>query len=459
MLRRGLDGAGEPQDVGARSTVQQRDVGELHAARGHGARLVEDDRRDPPRALEDLRAFDEDPQLRTAAGADHESRRRGEPERAGARDDEDGDRRREGRRRIARDDEPTRERREREREHDRDEDARHAIDEPLDRRLPRLGVRNEPGDLRERSLLTDLRRANEETTERVDGRACDGVAGHDVDGHGLAGEHRLVDRRFALDDHTVGRDLLAGANDEHVSDRELVDRHRHLDAVSQDACFLRAELEKRSNRRAGAPTRTSLEVATEEDQRRDDGGDLEVDVRVVDEHERSDGPPPRRERSDRDQRVHRRRPVARVQQSRAMEAEAGPEDDGCRESEREPFPPTEVERRDHGEHDERRGERCRDDEPPPYRIGAVDGLSRLGRERRAIPGRFDRSEEIRHVDPRRVERHRGLLGRVVDGGVDAVELVELSLDPVGARRTRHPLECEVDACRGLACRGRAHAAS
>ena len=111
MLRGGLDGAGEPQDVGARSAVQQRDVRELHAARGHRARLVEDDRRDPPRALEDLRAFDEDPELRAATRADHESRRRGEPERAGARDDEDGDRRREGRRRIARDDEPTRERR------------------------------------------------------------------------------------------------------------------------------------------------------------------------------------------------------------------------------------------------------------------------------------------------------------------------------------------------------------
>ena len=142
-----------------------------------------------------------------------------------------------------------------------------------------------------------------------------------------------------------------------------------------------------------------------------------------------------------------------------MEVEAGPEDDRRRESEREPLPAAELERRDHGEHDERRGERCRDDEPPPHRVGAVDGLSGLGRERRAIPGRFDRSEEIRHIDPRRVERHRALLGREVDGRVDAVELVELPLDPVRARGARHPLECEVDACHGFACRGRAHAAS
>ncbi len=65
--------------------------------------------------------------------------------------------------------------------------------------------------------------------------------------------------------------------------------------------------------------------------------------------------------------------------------------------------PAELQRRDHGEHDERRGERCRDDEPPPYRVGAVDGLSGLGRERRVIPGRLDRAEEIRDGDPRRIE--------------------------------------------------------
>ena len=43
----------------------------------------------------------------------------------------------------------------------------------------------------------------------------------DVDGHRLAGQHRLVDRRLALDDDAVGRDLLAGTHDEHVADDEL----------------------------------------------------------------------------------------------------------------------------------------------------------------------------------------------------------------------------------------------
>ena len=101
MLGGRLDGAGEPEHVAARSAVERRDVGELHPALGDRARLVEDDGRDPARPLEDLRALDEDAELRAAPGADHERGRRREPERAGAGDDEHGDGRRErgGRRR------------------------------------------------------------------------------------------------------------------------------------------------------------------------------------------------------------------------------------------------------------------------------------------------------------------------------------------------------------------------
>ena len=60
---------------------------------------------------------------------------------------------------------------------------------------------------------------------------------------------RLVDRRRALLDDAVGRDLLAGPHDEAVAGPELVDRHEHLGAVAQHARLLRAELEQR----AGSP--------------------------------------------------------------------------------------------------------------------------------------------------------------------------------------------------------------
>ena len=45
-------------------------------------------------------------------------------------------------------------------------------------------------------------------------------------------------------------------------------------------------------------------------------------------------------------------------------------------------------------------------------------------------------------DPCRVEAHAGRLGREVDGRVDAVELVELALDPRDAAGARHSLDLE-----------------
>ena len=156
---------------------------------------------------------------------------------------------------VARDDEPAGERRERERDHDRDEDARDAVDEPLDRRLPRLRLGDEPGDLRERRLRADLRRAHDEATERVDRRACDVGAGRDLDRHGLAGEHRLVDRRLALDDDAVGRDLLAGPDDEQVADRRA---RRSAPSTSTPS---------RRTRASFAPSSSSARIAAPERRR------------------------------------------------------------------------------------------------------------------------------------------------------------------------------------------------
>ena len=80
----------------------------------------------------------------------------------------------------------------------------------------------------------------------------------------------------SLDD-AVGGDLLARADDEAVADGELVDRDALLDAVAEDGDVLGAELEQRLQGGAGASLGPGLEVAPGEDERRDAGGDLEVD--------------------------------------------------------------------------------------------------------------------------------------------------------------------------------------
>ena len=223
MLGGVLERAGEPQRLVG---VVGDDVDEAHAAGGHGAGLVEHDRVDAAGRLEDLRALDEQAELGAAAGADEQRGRRGEPERARAGDDQHGDGG--GERELGRlaGAEPEAERRDGEGDDDRDEDAGDAVGEPLDRRLAGLRVGDEPGDLGERGVAADLRRAHDQAAAGVDGRAGDLVAGLLLDRHGLAGEQRLVDRARALLDDAVGGDLLARADDEAVAERELLDRRR-----------------------------------------------------------------------------------------------------------------------------------------------------------------------------------------------------------------------------------------
>ena len=90
-----------------------------------------------------------------------------------------------------------------------------------------------------------LRRAHDQAAAGVHGRARDLVARPLLDRHRLAGEQRLVDGAGAFLDDAVGRDLLAGADDEAVADAQLLDRHAALGAVGREhRDVLGAELEQ-----------------------------------------------------------------------------------------------------------------------------------------------------------------------------------------------------------------------
>ncbi len=142
-----------------------------------------------------------------------------------------------------------------------------------------------------------------------------------------------------------------------------------------------------------------------------------------------------------------------------MEAEAGPEDDGRRERERDPLPAVELERRDHREQDERSRQRGRDHQPAPHGARAIRRGTPLRRERGLVPGGLDRADEIRNGHTAGVEANRRVLGRVVDRRLHPVELVQLPLDAVRAGGARHALEGEVDLRVALGSRDGCHAAS
>ena len=125
----------------------------------------------------------------------------------------------------------------------------------------------------------------------------------------------------------------------------------------------------------------------------------------------------------------------------------------------EPLPVLELERVDHRDHQNRDPERGGDDEPVAEREqlrvgcvgvlagGVVSGGLRLGRNLGGVADRLDLGDDV--VDGDRVgQRDGGLLGGVVHGGVDAVELVEALGDARRARGARHAADVERDSRRG-----------
>ena len=69
---------------------------------------------------------------------------------------------------------------------------------------------------------------------------------------------------------------------------------------------------------------------------------------------------------------------------------------------------------------------------------------RLLRQRGVIAGGLDGADQIVDRGLRGVEGNRRLLGRVVDGRLDALQLVEALLDPGRTGGAGHPLELELD---------------
>ena len=173
----------------------------------------------------------------------------------------------------------------------------------------------------------------------------------------------------------------------------------------------------------GARTRrrlaARLEVAPEEHEHRDDRRDLEVDVVVgVGEQDRQ-RPQVGGGDTERDQRVHRRRAVAKVDPGRLMDGPRPPSDDRGREHERDPLPPSSIERGDHAEDQDGQGEQGgdRDSSAKRRESAVVEVLVMVavrGRQRRAVAERFDSGDELSGCDGVGVEVHRSRLRREVD---------------------------------------------
>ena len=165
------------------------------------------------------------PELRRSTGADHDPERRGESQRARARDDQHGHRSGERIVGVAGDREPGEQRQHGDADRRRHEHRRHPVGESLHLGATALRLVDEADDLGERSVGTDPNRLDDERAVGVDRGADHLVAGAHFDGHRLAGHHRGIDTGVAIDDHAIGCDLLAGPDHEPSTDRQLVERN------------------------------------------------------------------------------------------------------------------------------------------------------------------------------------------------------------------------------------------
>ena len=143
--------------------------------------------------------------------------------------------------------------------------------------------------------------------------------------------------------------------------------------------------------------------------------------------------------------------MTQILQCRAVERPAGPHKDRRRERETQPLPISELEGRNHRHCDDGSGEDDSADDTvaqvfqlPVFPLGSSSrflfGL--FLRKFSGVPRCHDCVDQLLRVDVRR-RLHMRLLGRIVHARVNAIKFVQLALNTVCARRTRHPADGDI----------------
>ncbi len=448
--------------------LARHEVGDGGLAARDRAGLVEDDGGDLVGPFQRLAAPDQDAVLGPLPGADHDRGRRGQPERAGAGDDQHRDEglQRQGEARVRPEDEPGREGERREDEHRRDEPTGDGVGQPLDRGLRHLRLLDQLDDLGQRGLLADARRPQDERAAAIEGRADHLVAGALLDRQALAGQHRLVNGRAALDHDAIDRHLVAGADAQQIARDHLRQRDVGFLAVADDARLRRGKPEQPRDRRAGIGPCPCLQVAAQKDEGDDHHGRFVVDLGLQPQaldaagRESDQGGDDRavavgRRGADGDQRVHVGAAMPRRRPGRAVELPPGPELHRRRQHEhrQEKAGVVEGERQEHRQH-QRHADGEADAElqahlPQITLTRRIDTVTRLVLRSGSLT---DLVARARHGGAQVVARGRagvegngGALGGQVDRGrLDPRHLQQRPLDPAHAGGAGHPANRQGD---------------
>ncbi len=215
------------------------------------------DRREP---LEMRAAFDQDAVSSRRGQRRHERHWRRDHQRAWAGDDEQNERSIEPRGRVGAANE-WRDKRDqhRQRNHRGCVDAGKAIDEGLYRGAARLRIFNQVNDVRQPRIRPDARDYELERSTAVDRSCIRFVAGTLVYRQRFPRHRRFVDVAVAGDDRPVQRNLIAGPDDDDITDGDRLDRDALLRAVAFDDRFARRQINPRANRLTCTLERPRLE--------------------------------------------------------------------------------------------------------------------------------------------------------------------------------------------------------
>ena len=268
MLAALLDGGGEREKLLRVNAGRCMHRADLRLTARERAGLVKDDRIRLPGVFERGAGLEEDAVLGGHAGADHEPRRNGKSERAGAGDGEH----------VAAGDHcagelpwPEREVPEPERgcrraEYTRHEPARHPVGIALHGRLFVLRAAHDVDDLLQNGVLAERERADLRAAGAVQTAAHHTVACRLVHRQALARQHGFVHRKRALQDFAVHRDAVARAHEHDVAFGDAVGVNLHERSVAQNHGGFRLQMHELADRAAGLPCGDLLEILSEQDQ-------------------------------------------------------------------------------------------------------------------------------------------------------------------------------------------------
>ena len=217
--------------------------------------------------------------------------------------------------------------------------------------------------------------------------------------------------------------------------------------VDQQRRRLRPTVEQRPRCVGGASASACLEHLADEDQRDDHGGRVEVVVVSRPSRIGSGAVPVRRQRAERDQRIHRGRTVQGGPRRCSKERPARVEDDGRREQPCQLLTPRRM-RQSEREPEDGDGQRHRHREPALVRPGLVGRRPSLRVDPGAVPDPTDRLHErsdVVRVTPALLLPDRRCARREVHRGfLDPRHPLERTLHPLHAGRAGHALDVEDD---------------